>query len=1098
MLTRLKQEGPRKRQLVLEFPRLNSTKVETPVKEIPDRIQPTISFETRTSITLSEVFTPDEGSLPRSNDTSLMEEDGPPSKSQDYLPTQDAIEFMEDPSFTESLDGPESGTPEPTPKLSYLEELRTYGPFRPKQTHLPPDLHFWYRYELSRVGSKLPKDEGELCRLITTSCRTQRPDFNTFWQAIAPLRSSKNLLEKSRLQDWTIDQACYEDESTSQSVQFSGQLSWSSATDSSLFKFSLNPLNFDTSCRAHRRFGADRFMVISLPYFSGTCLPKDSRNLSRDVAAIEKSVNGWLTTTVHEIAGRKWRAWFIEPDKKKSQAKKDSAPTQKLHLFAVDGHGFKKRAPFSTPLPTHQPGDEHQQISLEEFLNWHIPIDQNRKSTDLKAFSRFALALSKTKPTVVLEQYEFIHLADTDPVMNDGCALMSYPLARRISELLGLSKKREYHVPSVFQGRIGGAKGLWMVDSENKYPNLSPRGYWIEVTDSQLKIKPHPKDRKDADPEQRQFEVLKYPKACKPTRLNHQLLAILYDRGVPRQVLQETLLDDIRTYSESLFEAMKDPQDLRAWVQTNHRVPRTRRLMEFSGGLPKEKEEQVNLLLESGFVPNECQILNEKLCSFLQDEMKRYIEKLQILVPRSTYVLAMADPYSVLEEHEIHLGFSENWDDPETGRAENGLYDTDVLVSRLPAHLASDIQKRKAVYKQQLRHFKDVVVFPTKGDVPLASLLSGGDYDGDTMWVCWEPAIVKKFKNVDMPKLPTASECGLINISIPLERIFRAPCITPDEVNSFLRSSFSFNSKPSLLGTCTIEHEKLIYHQRHQSLSTPEAVKLAALAGYLVDAAKQGYSLTETKWHELRRSTSGIKKLDMPAYRAGGEPRRSKGKHAAAENIVDFLKFDIAEKESLKVLAEFAKQWDPKKACYDPDLKSMYSDLWSKAEKNRKAELFQLLNKLRHDVKAAADVWKAKAREDNKESFRLMVELIHEQVSTIVPDIQVEHDIVRRFKEEEGRDDSFWARLRASCVYYFNNKGSMVWYAVGNDLCMLKVQAQGPTRTMSAKMHSIMKVDTKLQRKFHIDEAKDEGDDDDDDDGSSIGLNLLENWVAYE
>ena len=37
----------------------------------------------------------------------------------------------------------------------------------------------------------------------------------------------------------------------------------------------------------------------------------------------------------------------------------------------------------------------------------------------------------------------------------------------------------------------------------------------------------------------------------------------------------------------------------------------------------------------------------------------------------------------------------------------------------------------KAVYKLQLRHMKDVIVFPTKGQIPLASKLQGGDYDGD-------------------------------------------------------------------------------------------------------------------------------------------------------------------------------------------------------------------------------------------------------------------------------------------------------------------------------------------------------------------------------
>lgn len=37
----------------------------------------------------------------------------------------------------------------------------------------------------------------------------------------------------------------------------------------------------------------------------------------------------------------------------------------------------------------------------------------------------------------------------------------------------------------------------------------------------------------------------------------------------------------------------------------------------------------------------------------------------------------------------------------------------------------------KAVFKLELSHLVDVVVFPTRGTYPLAGKLQGGDYDGD-------------------------------------------------------------------------------------------------------------------------------------------------------------------------------------------------------------------------------------------------------------------------------------------------------------------------------------------------------------------------------
>jgi RNA-dependent RNA polymerase len=50
-----------------------------------------------------------------------------------------------------------------------------------------------------------------------------------------------------------------------------------------------------------------------------------------------------------------------------------------------------------------------------------------------------------------------------------------------------------------------------------------------------------------------------------------------------------------------------------------------------------------------------------------------------------------------------------------------------------PAYLPTDIQRVKAVDKKELAHLTDVIVFSTKGNRSKVSLLSGGDYDGDTV-----------------------------------------------------------------------------------------------------------------------------------------------------------------------------------------------------------------------------------------------------------------------------------------------------------------------------------------------------------------------------
>lgn len=66
---------------------------------------------------------------------------------------------------------------------------------------------------------------------------------------------------------------------------------------------------------------------------------------------------------------------------------------------------------------------------------------------------------------------------------------------------------------------------------------------------------------------------------------------------------------------------------------------------------------------------------------------------MNIELGRSTYAYMVADPLALLEENEIHIGFSSMFHDRKSGWSEVMLHDMDVLVARLPALLPSDIQK---------------------------------------------------------------------------------------------------------------------------------------------------------------------------------------------------------------------------------------------------------------------------------------------------------------------------------------------------------------------------------------------------------------------
>jgi hypothetical protein len=159
------------------------------------------------------------------------------------------------------------------------------------------------------------------------------------------------------------------------------------------------------------------------------------------------------------------------------------------------------------------------------------------------------------------------------------------------------------------------------------------------------------------------FEVVDYSVPLRAATLNKQFLSILDDRGVSRDVLKQMLLADNKIFHQELFDAIDNPLLLRDWVAANKLSSRGLDEISYSGGLPDAVDEQIILLLESGFSPRDTPILHERLQGFLKRNIDRYLNKMQIRVPLSAFLFCIADPFGCLEPGEIHVGFSERWND---------------------------------------------------------------------------------------------------------------------------------------------------------------------------------------------------------------------------------------------------------------------------------------------------------------------------------------------------------------------------------------------------------------------------------------------------
>ena len=181
------------------------------------------------------------------------------------------------------------------------------------------------------------------------------------------------------------------------------------------------------------------------------------------------------------------------------------------------------------------------------------------------------------------------------------------------------------------------------------------------------------------------------------------------------------------------------------------------------GSLPFSKPEAALYLLEHGFLPYELPYLAQRVRDLMQKHLSDLKKYLKPRVGRSVNVFAIADPVGCLNPGEVlHLAFSENLVDEQSGFNSIGFHDIELVVCRQPALRGSDMQKVPGIFKPELSHLLDVIIFPSRGIFPLAERMQNGDYDGHVFWVTSDPAIVDGFKNTPSPpSLPSPESFGI-------------------------------------------------------------------------------------------------------------------------------------------------------------------------------------------------------------------------------------------------------------------------------------------------------------------------------------------------
>ncbi|RYO73939.1 hypothetical protein DL766_005898 [Monosporascus sp. MC13-8B] len=680
--------------------------------------------------------------------------------------------------------------------------------------------------------------------------------------------------------------------------------------------------------------------------------------------------------------------------------------------------------------------------------------------------------LSKTTPVVVFQEHQICHLKNDikspiGRVMNDGIGRVSPSVMRKIRDELGLSD-----IPCAVQARFGSAKGMWITDVTD-----SGQEDWIETYPKQRKW-----DCNWSDEFNRTLEVKSWASPRKSANLNLQFLAILEDRARDKLRMRNTIGKHLAVELErdlgSMKVALKHPELFRQWAREASSSSSSRvhnREVPFLAGLPYSAQDNMCFLADGGFDPMRQEYLQKLVFRHQRQKCERLETALIIKIARSTYALMVVDFLGVLKPNEVQLCFSSNFDDGFSQYSD--LDGIDVLVARSPAHLLSDIQKVRAVFKPELRHLKDVIIFPRTGDIPLADMLSGGDYDGDIAWVCWEPDIVDNFENELPPPKPDFSPY-LERDEDTLEVLSKR--YGEDEyIDSMIEKAFAFSLKPKMLGICTSYKGKLAYHRNN--IGDKPVVALSWFLSELADQAKSGIIFGEQQWALLRNDFVGEKgHLPEPAYKS-----KVSTQWAKAEHIIDHLRFVVARgviERELRSLNDFNKT-DPAYS-FDADLAG-YWDQFEKAAGQlddrgvpRSGWLIALRQNLKTKLEECFAMWRTRMSLGNDSRPDSVLE-VYDHWRGIEPSVYTdgnnkEHrltEVVAAFLQQPGTHPpelSQWQLLKASLTFreFHTANANFVWRVAGRQLQFIKAlrtgcHGGGPPVPVVPRLYAALRPDNK-------------------------------------
>lgn len=462
----------------------------------------------------------------------------------------------------------------------------------------------------------------------------------------------------------------------------------------------------------------------------------------------------------------------------------------------------------------------NEHVKAQDIREWMGCFSKIRSVS--KCAARMGQLFSSSMQTIKVQPQNVKVIPDIEVIsdgvgycFSDGIGKISFAFAREVSRKLGLS-----HIPSAFQIRYGGYKGVIVVD-RHSYDKLALRSSMLKFESKNWML-----------------NVTKWSESM-PCYLNREIIILLSTLGIEDDIFLALLEEQLQLLCQML---------------TNREA--ALKVLESMGGI--DGKGVLARMLRQGYEPNREPYLLTMLQSLYENQLSDLRSRSRIFVPKGRVLVGCLDETGILDYGQVYVRITMNKSELHSGEQAffhkvddtTSILKGKVVVTKNPCLHPGDVRVLEAVYDEKLdgMGLVDCLVFPQKGERPHPNECSGGDLDGDQYFISWDENLIPA-RTVE-PMDYTGRRPRIMDHDVTLE-----------EIHKF----FVDYMVGDTLGAISTAHLVHADREPDKALSS-KCLELAALQSMAVDFAKSGAPAEMPRSLKPREFPDFMERWEKPMY----------------------------------------------------------------------------------------------------------------------------------------------------------------------------------------------------------------------------------------